>query len=434
MKLLVWILVALGLALGLALLLREDPGYVLVSMGQWAVETSFAVAVLFLLALFGVCYLLVRLLHYLRHAPRRISTATHSFKSRKSQQYLTQGMEELAEGRWKAAEHSLLKGSKGSKDPTLYYLGAAQAARHLGASDRSDKYLQQLEAVPEGDAFLAQLARAEFLLEDGQAATAKDILLPLLDEQPNHPRALELLARAYQQLADWRKLQELLPALDKSGMFDKAGFNRLQYQVYSALLRDAAQAGNLEELRALWKAAPQSLRAEEPLLIEYSGHLRDNNAADEAEGLLRQALERRWSDRLALGYGALGRGNITAQLETAEGWLKQQPDNPYLLFSCGRLARCARQLDKARAYLERSLAVLPGPDAYQELAEVLEESGDKDKALQYYRAGLRLLSGREEAKEAAAVLLGGSDGGATIADESGRGTALSQDPQQAAAS
>jgi len=433
MKLLLWILVVLGLALGLALLLREDPGYVLVSMGQWAIETSFAVAILFLLALFGLLYLLLRLLLRIIHAPRRISTATHSRNSRKSQQYLTQGMEELAGGRWKAAEHSLLKGSRVSKDPTLYYLGAAQAARHLGAPDRSDKYLQKLEAVPEGDLFLAKLARAEFLLEDGQAAAAKDILLPLLDEQPNHPRALELLARAYQQLADWRKVQELLPALDKSGMFDKAGFNRLQYQVYSALLRDAAQAGSLEELHAIWQKTPKALRAEEPLLIEYSGHLRDNNAADEAEGLLRQALEQRWSDQLVLGYGALGRGNITAQLETAEGWLKQQPDNPYLLFSCGRLARCARQLDKARTYLERSLALLPGPDAYQELAEVLEEGGDKDKALQYYRAGLRLLSGREEAKEGAAVLPG-SSGSETAFGEPGRGTALSQHPQQAAAS
>ncbi|HYQ92372.1 MAG TPA: heme biosynthesis HemY N-terminal domain-containing protein [Candidatus Competibacteraceae bacterium] len=434
MKLLVWILVALGLALGLALLLRDDPGYVLVSMGPWAVETSFAVAVLFLLLLFGLFYLLLRLLHHLRHAPRRISTATHSFKSRKSQQFLTQGMEELAEGRWKAAENLLLKGSRASQDPTLYYLGAAQAARHLGASERSDKYLQKLEELPAGDTFLAKLTRAEFLLEDGQAAAARDILLPLLSEQPNHPRALELLARAYQQLADWHKLQELLPALDKSGMFDKAGFNRLQYQVYSALLRDAAQAGNLEELHALWKQVPQPLRTEEPLLIEYSGHLRDNNAADEAEGLLRQALERRWSDQLVLGYGALGRGNITAQLETAENWLKQQPENPYLLFSCGRLARCARQLDKSRTYLERSLALLPGPDAYQELAEVLEEAGDKEKALQCYRAGLRLLSGREEAKEAAAVLPGGTSGDAPTSDESSRVTALPQSPQQAAAS
>jgi len=433
MKLLLWIVVVLFLGLRLALLLLEDPGYVLISMGQWAVETSFAVAVLFLLVLFGVCYLVLRLLLRIIHAPRQIGTAAHSSKSRKSQQFLAQGMEELAEGRWKAAEHSLVKGSKGSKDPTLYYLGAAQAARHLGAPDRSDKYLQKLEAVPEGDTFLAKLARAEFLLEDGQAAAAKDTLLPLLDEQPNQPRALELLARAYQQLADWRKVQELLPALDKSGMFDQAGFDRLQYQVYSALLRDAAQAGNLEELHALWKAVPQSLRTEEPLLIEYSGHLRDNNAADEAEGLLRQALERRWSDQLVLGYGALGRGNITTQLETAEGWLKQRPDNPYLLFSCGRLARCARQLDKARTYLERSLVLMPGPDAYQELAEVLEEGGDKDKALQCYRAGLRLLSGREEAKEGAAVLPG-SAGSETAFGEPGRGTALSQETQQAAAS
>jgi HemY protein len=413
MKTLFWIVIALGLSLGLALLLREDPGYVLITMGQWTIETSMAVAVLCLLVVFGLFYLLLRLVNRLWHAPSRIVAATQRFKSHRSQKLLAQGMEEFAEGRWKAAEHSLLKGSKASKNPALYYIGAAQAARHLGAPERSTQYLQKLENLPTGENVLAQLTRAEFLLEDGQAVEARDRLVSVLDEHPKHPRTLELLARSYQQLGDWKKLHELLPALHKSGMFDEAGFTQLQRQVFSALLHETAHSGNLAELHALWRNIPEHLQVDEPLLIDYAGHLRDHHAADEAETLLRQALQRQWSDRLVVGYGEIGRGNITAQLETAEGWLQGHSNNPYVLLTCGRLARRARQLEKARAYLERGIAIQANPDTYQELAKVLEELGNKESALQCYRTGLQLLSGRVEAKEGAAVLPSESRGETT---------------------
>jgi uncharacterized protein HemY len=45
------------------------------------------------------------------------------------------------------------------------------------------------------------------------------------------------------------------------------------------------------------------------------------SATDDAEALLREAINRRWSVKLVVGYGMLGRGNATAQLATAEGWL-----------------------------------------------------------------------------------------------------------------
>ncbi len=426
MKLLISILIALGLAIGLALLVREDPGYLLFTIGQWTIETSVVFGLLCLLLFFGLLYLLLRLL--LRLTPRRFRASHRRFQTYRSQQLLNRGMGELAEGRWKAAEQSLLKGSKSSDHPTLFYLGAAQAARYLGATDRAERYLAKAEATPGGEGTLAQLKQAEFLLEDGKAAEARDILLTTLAGPENrHPRTLELLARSHQQLGDWRKLQELLPALAKSGIYDEADFGRLQRQVYSALLRDAAQSGDLQSVHALWKKMPEALRADEPLLLEYAGHLCDQHAADEAEAVLRQALKQRWSDQLVAGYGQLQRGNVAAQLENAEGWLKTRPDNPSALLTCGRLARRAHQLDKARGYLERSIAVQPNnPDAYEELGEVMEEQGNGAGAIQHYRTGLRLLSGRVEVKQGVPVLAGTSGStAAALTEPPAPGTAFS---------
>ena len=61
MKLLIGIIVTLLVSAWLALVLKQDPGYAMFSMGNWTVETSFAFLALFLIVLFIAFYGLVRL-------------------------------------------------------------------------------------------------------------------------------------------------------------------------------------------------------------------------------------------------------------------------------------------------------------------------------------------------------------------------------------
>lgn len=404
MKLLVGIIVALFAAVGLALILKEDPGYALLSIGHWTIETSVAVFVFFLIVAFFVVYLLIRSAVRVWQAPRQLLAANQRRRLRRSQQLLARGMRELAEGHWKTAEIIFIKGVDHSRTPALHYIGAARAAQKLRADERRDGYLSKATDLANKDILAVKLTRAELLLEDKQPAKARDILVPLYGAYPRQPKVLELLAGSFQELGDWAKLQDLLPELGKRAVFDEPRYTQLQLQVYGALLADTARTGTLADLRALWKQIPKALRSEEPLLIGYAGHLRDHDGATEAEALLRDALSQRWSDKLVVGYGELGRGSFTAQLATAERWLKQHDNDPYLLLTLGRLAKRGHQFDKARAYLEQSIALLANPDAYQELGEVLEETGDKEIANQYYRTSLRLLSGRPETKEGVALL------------------------------
>jgi len=97
----------------------------------------------------------------------------------------------------------------------------------------------------------------------------------------------------------------------------------------------------------------------------------------------------------------LGRGNATAQLATAEGWLAQHGDDAYLLLTLGRLAKRCQQDAKARNYLERSIQIMPTPDAYQELGELLESLHELTYAGQCFHAGLRLLVGKPQEQSGA---------------------------------
>ena len=75
----------------------------------------------------------------------------------------------------------------------------------------------------------------------------------------------------------------------------------------------AAAGGSLDKLRGLWKQAPAVLREkDEEFLIAYATSLCDYGAIDDAEALLREAIARRWSVKLVVGYGMLERGNAAA--------------------------------------------------------------------------------------------------------------------------
>ncbi|MDX1653936.1 MAG: heme biosynthesis HemY N-terminal domain-containing protein [Candidatus Competibacteraceae bacterium] len=406
MKLLISLIVVLFAAVGLSLILKQDPGYVLLTIGDWTVETSVAFTIFFLAVAFVLLYLLVRFLIRIWTLPRYARAATRRRRGRRSLKLLARGLRALNEGRWEKAESHLIQGMEHSPYPGLHLVNAARAAQHIGADWRRDRHLEKARDLPRDNTLMVGLTEAELMLEDGQPSKAKATLLELRSLKPKQPRVLELLVQTYKALGEWEQVRELVQELRRRKVMESKPLTELQIETYRELLARVASTGTLPELQALWKQMPKSLQHEEELIIAYAGHLRDLGAFEEAESLLRDAISRQWSDQLIVGYGELGRGDAAAQLGVAENWLKSQPDNPHLLLTLGKLAHRSRQLPKARGYLEQSLRALPTPDAYQELGEILEAMEDKEGALQCYRAAARMLSGRLESKEAEAVLPG----------------------------
>ncbi len=403
MRLLIGIIVTLFVSVWIALALRQDPGYAMVSIGQWTIETSLAFFVIFLGLVFLGFYALVRLAIRLWKTPVQTLRANRRRLQKKAQRLFNLGSRQLAAGQWAAAEKTLINSAEYSETPALHYLNAARATHHL--SDvrwRRDLHLREAEDSPDADRLTVQLTRVEFLLDDRQAEQARPILESLHTLNPRHPGVLLWLARTYQQLQAWEPLQLLLPEVQKQKALGPEPLAELQAQTYRALLDIAAASGSLDRLRILWKQAPAALREEdEAFLIAYATALCDGNAFDDAEAVLREAINRRWSAKLVVGYGRLERGNAAAQLATAETWLVQHGDDPYLLLTLGRLAKRCQQPVKARDYLERSIRIMPTPDAYQELGELLESVHELTYAGQCFHAGLRLLVGKPPEQQGA---------------------------------
>lgn len=73
-------------------------------------------------------------------------------------------------------------------------------------------------------------------------------------------------------------------------------------------------------------------------MLAYAEQLRQLGAESEAEQALRAALKRQYESHLARLYGLVRGSDLARQLQTAEGWLKDHPDDPSLLLTLGRLS------------------------------------------------------------------------------------------------
>ncbi|MEX0915918.1 MAG: heme biosynthesis HemY N-terminal domain-containing protein, partial [Wenzhouxiangellaceae bacterium] len=125
------IAVVAGAWLGPALV--ENPGYVLIEIGDWRVQMSFLVLIGAVLATWVAASLLLGLLRMPGRAVRR-------FRAARDRRNLDRGLLALSEGDWENAEKSLARAMRGPAASTSGYLAAARAAQGRAAPERRDAY------------------------------------------------------------------------------------------------------------------------------------------------------------------------------------------------------------------------------------------------------------------------------------------------------
>ncbi len=390
MRFLILGLLGLAASVLLALAVKEDNGYILIGYGQWTVEGSLAFFLLMNLLLFGALYLTLRILSRLGATPRKLKAWRQVRGAKRARKSLIHGLVELSEGDWKRAERDLVRLADKSETPLLNYLAAARSAQQQNAHDRRDHYLQLAhESMPEADVAVG-LTQAELQLDHAQLEQALATLKHLREIAPRHTHVLKLLKELYQRLGDWRELGLLLPELKKRKVVEPEELQALELRVYQNQISVAAQDENLTQLQTVWNRIPSAIRLREEMVTTYVNHLMNRDEYNQVERILRDAIERNWSDDLVELYGRVPADDRARQLSMAEAWLKNQPRNPVLLLTLGQLCLANKLWGKARTYLETSIGIEPSSAAYRTLGTLLEKMDEKDKAFDCFKAGLEL--------------------------------------------
>ena len=392
MRLGVLLLVALAAGAFAAQWLLGDRGYVLIEFRGWTVEMSVPGLIIGL----ALPYAAVRLIVYLIRMPRKAGQAAGEFQARRAQKRLDRAFAALAEGQWARSERLLNRVGEGPAS-LAGYLAAARAAQEQDALDRRDQWLAQAYESDPGAAPAVLVTQAQLQLERGQVEEAVATLRQLDTLAPNHPRGLGLLARALEEQGDWAGLEALLPRLKgRAGLEPEA----LQALAVKVRCERVAEAPDAPALQATWQAIPRNLRRDPAVVAAYIRASIRLGHGENAEKVLRKSLRQSWDPALVELYGRLDAPNPTTQLAAAEGWLRDRPEDPFVLLACGRLCLKNELWGKARSYLETSLAIRPTPEVWHLYGDLLTRLGEGGAASEAFRKGLEAAAAGPPALEA----------------------------------
>jgi tetratricopeptide (TPR) repeat protein len=246
----------------------------------------------------------------------------------------------------------------------LRQLGRVDEAESLSLSHGAGLTGENLES---GYSVPDLILRANRLLEEGDATTALQLLRQAVSRQPNNSYALELMAEAAMQTADWQSAEFAL----KSALGlqpDNIGLKLRLGEVYLATYEASAARDIFKSLTELY---PTSDRAWASLgLLEARLH---NN--DRALDALSHALaENPMLPAVQLAHGELLllEGDFRGALASFESAQKLMPDDPQLEARHGQALLAVGRHEAALAHLKAAVeGGFDGPDVQRSLALAL---------------------------------------------------------------
>lgn len=370
-----------GLALLFALIwlgtgIEQDPGYVLLAYQDHRLQTSIWIALLLLLLYTALLIVLCRLRWHHPWQRHRLSLRRYQ----RSVRTRTQGLQALFTGQWSQAQTLLSsRSAQGALDVWLNHLAAAYAA----ACTPNPPSAQALQALFDRARthcpieHLVDCVQAQALFMQPQSHLSEHLGagIPLVS-----PFVAAAQLRAQHPLSD---LDAQMPALLKQPW--------PQWLLQALTQAWLMQASGAQALTKRWQALPAPFTEQSALVLCVTRQLQHFDQAQQAEKILRQAIEAQWHSELIAQYAQI-HAQPAQQLKQAEAWLPHHADSPVLLQTLGRLCLRNQLWGKAIDYLQRSLTLQPNAETHALLASHYHAVGQDALALSHYRSAAALVS------------------------------------------
>ncbi|WP_428036762.1 heme biosynthesis HemY N-terminal domain-containing protein [Amphritea sp.] len=378
----------------------QDSGYTLFAYGQTTVEMSLWVFLVLIVALFFALHWGINLFKRSLRSGTHLRLWSGSRKSRIAHDKTLKGLIALSEGNWWKAQRLLSISADNADLPLINYLAAAHAAQEQGDEKACDELLQKARAsTPEAEITVG-INQAQTQLARGQLEPSLATLLSLRKKAPKNTYVMKLLRKVYIQLHDWQALQQLIPELRKNKALKPEKLLQTEQLCYQKLLElsiilpdSASPDEKRKALAETWHNMPGQLTQDDHLARHYTRLLVSIGAEAKAEPVIRDLIKRNWDNELVNLYGRIEGENPKKQLDTARGWLKDDPLNPDLLLTLGRLSQRNQHWGKAVTYFEQSLEQSPRAETLSELARLLKNLGETDKMRQLMDKHLGVIGG-----------------------------------------
>jgi len=388
MRFAIWSILLASIAVGIALLLLNSTGYVVIFSGKQRIELSLNLLVLMVIGGYLAFYAAARLVATLVAIPARVRAYREERSLSRHRQSLSDALLAFFQGRYASAEKSAASALLGEETKGVAAIIAARSAHELCRFNERERFLAEAKgSAPDVDqARLTTLA--DLLVSQGRHEEALAVLKDLSARDARNLRLLRLRLQAEQALRLWDAVLDTVDALSRLGGIGPAE---------AATARRAAHLGNLARdsqdaaaLTAYWKQLSTEMRNDAIVAATAARyHLALANPAP-AQGIIEHALEREWNPALVALYGEAAGEDALPQIERAEKWLREHARDPALLLALGKL--CMRQglWGKAQSYIEASIALEPTHDGHMTLAALMERIGKPQEAVLHFRKSAEL--------------------------------------------
>jgi HemY protein len=200
-----------------------------------------------------------------------------------------------------------------------------------------------------------------------------------------HPGAMSLELKAQQQSGNWDEVLNLLDKLERRESIDAITAEQLRQQAWLEKIR---QQEDLAGLTACLKNIPADIKRRRKIAATAASMLLRYGGDPLAGQLLAASLDSQWDSELVALYGDCHSGDVVAQIEQAEKWLKLHKQDAGLLLALGKLCLYQKLWGKARSYLDASISIAPSHAAYSALGRLAERLGRSDEASRYYQSAI----------------------------------------------
>ena len=389
-RLLLLLILCLGVIVVTPILIGEK-GYILISIGDSAIETTVITAIITLALCFFTLALIIKFfrggLNFSFKAWNKIAFASR----RRALKDFNKGIAAYVLGDYKQAEHLLAKSAEASTFEHIAYLVAADAAQKQALKPNTEHYLSLLEQSTSTfkDAGLeAVLIKVKLLIGQQNYHQARAVI----DEHHKHIGhdvrllRLEIELSLIEQRFDYAIKQ--LNTAQKQKSISEQTITLWQQQAFYGAFNQQIKQHDSNALQEYWQQLSKKMKQSETVVLAYCQVLAENQVNEPLARLLLPIIKKGNAVSLLKAVRTLPITQDDSLMAAAQKHLHNEPNNALWLSLVAHFATASEQWQLA----EKAFNSLVNLEEVQYdkidllvFSQVLEHQGQLDKANQVLR-------------------------------------------------